>query len=108
MFLIEGLADKLQQNFDVEKAVGLSVVVQFEITDAGNSYLIIDDGRCQFCGGDNARADVVISMDIETLYNIIEGRISGMQGFMFGKVSAVGDQRLAAKLDSFFIKKQYS
>lgn len=108
MFPIEGLADKLQQNFDVAKAAGLSVVVQFEITDAGNSYLIIDKGCCQFCDGDSEHADVAISMDIETLYNIIEGRISGMQGFMFGKVSAVGDQHLAAKLDSFFIKKQYS
>jgi len=103
----QGLISKLQQNFDVAKAEGLTAIVQFEITDAGNSHMVVDNGQCQFFSGDHDTPNTIISMDTDTLYSIIEGRISGMQGFMFGKVKASGDQRLAAKLDSFFKKQNY-
>ena len=108
MLLTEGLAEKLQQNIDVVNTAGLTAVVQFEITDAGNGYLSVDSGRCQFFDGDHVQPDVTIAMNADTLFDIIEGRLSGMQGFMFGRVSAVGDQRLAAKLDRFFKKQKYS
>ncbi|GAA6154358.1 SCP2 sterol-binding domain-containing protein [Pseudoteredinibacter isoporae] len=103
MSRLDGLREKLVENFNPEAATDMSEVVQFDISDAGNYFLVIDNGSCDIQDGEHDSPSVCISMDSETLLDIMAGKFSGMQAFMFGKVKADGDQRLAAMIDSLFV-----
>jgi len=102
----DGLREELIANFNREAAADLTEVVQFEISDAGNYFLVMDKGECHIQGGEHDSPSVCISMDSETLLDILAGKFSGMQAFMFGKVKAEGDQRLAAMIDSLFVPER--
>lgn len=106
MHPLDGLREQLISNFNREAAIDLSGIVQFDISDAGNYYLIIDQGECQIAEGEHDSPSVCISMDSETLLDILAGKFSGMQAFMFGKVMADGDQRLAAMIDGLFVPQR--
>lgn len=106
MHPLDGLRERLISNFNREAAIDLSAVVQFEISDAGNYFLLIDRGECHIEGGEHDSPSVCISMDSETLLDILAGKFSGMQAFMFGKVKADGDQRLAAMIDGLFVPRR--
>ncbi len=108
MHPLDGLREKLFANFNPEAAADLSEVVQFDISDAGNYFLVIDYGKCDIQDGEHDSPSVCISMDSETLLDIMAGKFSGMQAFMFGKVKADGDQRLAAMIDSLFVHQRTS
>lgn len=103
MHPLQSHRERILANFNREAAADLSEIVQFEISDAGNYYLIIEAGECHVHEGEHASPSVAISMDSETLLDIMAGKFSGMQAFLFGKVHAVGDQKLAAMIDSLFV-----
>ncbi|MCV6613715.1 MAG: SCP2 sterol-binding domain-containing protein [Cellvibrionaceae bacterium] len=105
MHKLAGLHDHLIENFNREAAAGMSEVVQLDISDAGNYYLIIDDGNCHLYEGEHNTPSVTISMDSDTVQDILAGKFSGMQAFLFGKVKAAGDQKLAAMVDSLFVEQ---
>lgn len=100
---LSSLQNKFGGVFYPQSAQGMSDIVQFFIADAGNFFLTIDDGACKIHHGESDDPSVSISMDTETLLDISSGKYSGMQAFLFGKVTATGDQRLAAKMDSLFV-----
>ncbi|MHB0775337.1 SCP2 sterol-binding domain-containing protein [Halomonas sp. WWR20] len=98
----QAVIDKLQSRFDPNAAQGMDEVFQFNLSDAENYYLHINDGNLDVQQGDHDDPSVTLSMDSDTLKGIMDGDIDGMQAFMSGKLKATGNIMLATKLTSLF------
>jgi len=96
------IIETMKSRFDASAASGLDLVFQFNIKDADNHYLIVKDGTCEVHHGDFDEPSVTLIMDSQTFRGITTGEIGGMQAFMFGKLRAEGDMKLAMKLSELF------
>lgn len=102
MTSVADIIETMKSRFDASAASGLDVIFQFAIKDADNHYLIVKDGTCEIQHGDADEPDVTLIMDSKTFKGITTGEIGGMQAFMFGKLRAEGDVKLAMKLNELF------
>ncbi|MDV7212806.1 Putative sterol carrier protein [Azotobacter beijerinckii] len=96
------IIETMKSRFDSSAASGLDLVFQFTIKDADNHYLVVKDGTCEVHHGDADEPNVTLIMDSKTFKGITTGEIGGMQAFMFGKLRAEGDMKLAMKLSELF------
>lgn len=94
--------DSLKSRFDPEAAKGMDDIFQFNISDADDYYLIVQDGSMAVHQGEHDDPSVTLSTDTATLKGVMNGDINGMQAFMSGKLKASGNLMLATKLSSLF------
>ncbi|RUR32536.1 SCP2 sterol-binding domain-containing protein [Vreelandella nanhaiensis] len=94
--------EKLQARFNPDAAKGMDDVFQFHFSDAGDYYLVINDGTLDVQEGEHDDPSVSLSMSTDTLKGIMNGEINGMTAFMTGKLKATGNVMLATKLTSLF------
>ena len=94
--------EKLQARFNPDAAKGMNDVFQFHFSDAGDYYLVINDGTLDVQEGEQDDPSVSLSMSTDTLKGIMNGEINGMTAFMTGKLKATGNVMLATKLTSLF------
>ena len=94
--------DSMVERFDADEADGMEAVFQFELDDADDYHIAINDGACELAEGEHDDATVTLSMDLETLKDIMSGELDGMAAFMQGKIRADGDIMLATKLNQIF------
>jgi putative sterol carrier protein len=88
--------------FDADEADDMEAVFQFDLDDADNYHLIIADGKCAMVEGENDDPTVTLSMDLDTLKEVMSGELDGMAAFMQGKIRAEGDIMLSTKLTQIF------
>lgn len=98
----EELIDKLKDHFDAQAAQGMHAIYQFDITDSGNHYLVIDDGTLEVHEGDHHAPSITLSADKQTFKGVMSGDISGMAAFMSGRLKASGNVMLATQLSKLF------
>jgi putative sterol carrier protein len=96
------LFNALNDRFDAQAASGVDAVFQFNVTDADNHYVAISDGACEVGHGDHDDPSVTLTMDSETLQDVMNGEADGMQAFMMGQIKADGDIMLATRLTALF------
>jgi len=94
--------EAMVERFDSEEADGMEAVFQFEIDDSDHFHLVIEDDKCALQEGEHDDATVTLSMDLDTLKNVMSGELDGMDAFMQGKIRADGDIMLATKLTQIF------
>lgn len=94
--------DSMIERFDAEEADDMEAVFQFELDDADDYHIAINEGACELAAGEHDDATVTLSMDLETLKDIMSGELDGMAAFMQGKIRADGDIMLATKLNQIF------
>ncbi|EAQ67271.1 hypothetical protein MED121_15129 [Marinomonas sp. MED121] len=94
--------DSMVERFDAEEADDMEAVFQFELDDADDYHIAINEGACTLAEGEHDDATVTLSMDLETLKDIMSGELDGMAAFMQGKIKADGDIMLATKLNQIF------
>jgi len=96
------LLDAMLARFDGAAAGDLEAVFQYHIAEGGDYYLQVADQQCQLCDGEHAEPSVSLSLDQQTLSEILSGATDGMQAFMAGRVKADGNIMLATRLADLF------
>jgi putative sterol carrier protein len=99
---INALFSKMEQQFDATAAAGVDAVFQYRLDDGGPWYVAVADGRCTVTEGESDAPTVTLSMDSQTLGEIMSGELDGMSAFMGGRVRADGDIMIATQLASLF------
>ena len=88
--------------FDADEADDMEAVFQFDLDDADSYHLSINDGKCEMGEGEHDDPTVTLSMELDTLTDVMSGELDGMAAFMQGKIRADGDIMLATKLTQIF------
>ena len=86
---------------EADAAAGVDEIFQFDIDDEYWHTVIADDA-CQIVEGEHDDPSVTLSMDAETLQEVMSGETDGMQAFMAGRIKATGNMMLATQLTSLF------
>ena len=90
----------LPENFDGNKAAGLTAVVQFKISgdNGGEWFIIIKDGKLQAKKGTTDTPNITLTMKDVDYVSLVNGKLSGQKAFMTGKLKFKGDMGLGMKL----------
>lgn len=99
---IQTIQQQLKEKFNSEAAMDVSEIFQFEVKDAENFYIKINNGECEVNNGSISTADITMALEEKTLESIVSGEIDGMQAFMAGKLKIQGNMLLAMRLQEFF------
>lgn len=89
------------ERFDADAAAGVDEVFQYDIDDE-YWHAIVSDGNCEIVEGEHDDPSVTLSMDADTLKEVMSGETDGMQAFMMGRIKATGNMMLAPQLASIF------
>ncbi|MCS5559858.1 MAG: SCP2 sterol-binding domain-containing protein [Oceanospirillaceae bacterium] len=93
---------KMQSAFVADEADGLQATFQFCIADDDDFYVTIDDAGCAASLGNHDDPEITMSMDSDTLTEIVNGELDGMAAFMGGRLQAEGDVMLGTRLSQLF------
>ncbi|MGH1373466.1 MAG: SCP2 sterol-binding domain-containing protein [Cellvibrionaceae bacterium] len=91
-----------RDRFDSEAVVGFEACIQFSIPDAGDCYLVIRDSKCALHDGVSDQPTATLTMDLQTLLDVLNGKVNGMQAFMFGRIKAQGNLSHATRVSELF------
>ncbi len=94
--------ESMLARFDADEADDMEAVFQFDLEDDSNYHLSISEGKCAMAEGEHDDPTVTLSMDLDTLKDVMSGELDGMAAFMQGKIRADGDIMLATKLTQIF------
>tara|TARA_B110000503_G_scaffold21793_2_gene33397 strand:+ start:1710 stop:2027 length:318 start_codon:yes stop_codon:yes gene_type:complete len=96
------IMQQMQSAFVADEAEGLHATFQFCIADDEDFYITIDDANCAATIGNHEDPEITMSMDAETLNEIVLGELDGMAAFMSGRLQAEGDVMLGTRLSQLF------
>ena len=96
------LLDAMVGRFNAEAAGDLDAVFQYQLEGDDAYYVTIADGSCSLSAGEHDDPSATLSMDDETLQELLSGETDGMQAFMAGKLQVTGDMMLATRLTALF------
>ena len=87
-----------------EKAEGLNVVIQFDLSgdNGGLFWLNVADGQCEAGEGQSEDPKMTLRSTADDYYAVVTGSMNAMQAFMSGKIKIEGDMSLAMKMQSMF------
>jgi len=88
-----------------ERAKGVDTVFELDLAGPGGGRFTIHvlDGRCNISVGPGVRpADVVYSMDASTWREMAEGRATGDEALLLGRLHLTGDPTLARRFNDYF------
>jgi putative sterol carrier protein len=96
--------NEMPSSFDAEKAAGLDVTVQFDLSgdDGGQWYVVIANGTCSVEQGAAASPKATIRMDASDYVDMSTGKLNPMAAFMSGKVKVEGDLNTVMKFQQLF------
>ena len=92
---------QMEERFDADAASGVDEIFQFDIDDE-YWHAIVSDGNCEIIESEHDDPSVTLSMDAETLQEVMSGETDGMQAFMAGRIKATGNMMLATQLTNLF------
>lgn len=99
---LHAIFSAMEQRFSSTAAGDLSAVFQYQISDAEPWNVTVDNGICKVEQGEHSDPTVTLTMDSQTLEEVMNGETDGMQAFMTGRIQADGDIMLATRLSSIF------
>lgn len=92
--------------FAPEKTKGVDAVYEFDLRGPGGGLftVAIQDGECRISlGRAKSKPDVIYEMDASTWVAMSEGRATGDEAVLLGKLRIRGDVELGRKFNDFFL-----
>lgn len=95
---------EMPNRLNVEKAKGLDVTVQFDLSGEGGGqwYVQIKDGAANTHQGTADKPAATIKMDAQDYADLTTGKLNPMTAFMAGKVKVDGDLNTVMKFQTLF------
>ena len=100
---IEGMT--LSLNPDEAKDLNATILFNISGESAGDYYLSIADGKCDFSAGVVADPTLIINAPADVWLKIARKEMNGAMALMTGKYKASGKMGLLMKMDKFFSRK---
>jgi putative sterol carrier protein len=90
----------LPDRFKPEKAAGINVIAQLNVTgpEGGNWIVSIKDQKLQVTEGTHATPTLTLKMNENDFMDLVNGKLSAEKAFFTGKVHFKGDIGVALKL----------
>ncbi len=101
---VQSVFDGLPKAFQVEKAAGVDVVFQFQISGPGGGewYASVKDVACTVRRGKHEKPTTTIKMQDGDFLNLMSGKLPAMQAFTGGKLKIEGDLMKSQLIDKLF------
>ncbi len=95
---------RIPQAFQTEKAAGVDVVFQFEISgpEGGSWYVTVKDGSCEVAEGTHMSPTSTIQMADQDFVKLISGELNAMAAFTSGKLKIQGDLMKSQLIEKLF------
>jgi len=101
---VKGVFDRMTEAFQPEKAVGVDVVFQYQISGPGGGewYVAVKDGKCQAAQGTHEKPTTTIIMSEEDFLALIMKKLNAMQAYTSGKLKIQGDLMKSQLIEKLF------
>ena len=94
----------LPKAFRADKAAGVDVVFQFDISGGGGGswHVTIKDGTCEVAEGSAGSPTTTIKMADDDFVKLITGELNAMSAFTSGKLKIEGDLMKSQLIEKLF------
>jgi 3-hydroxy-3-methylglutaryl CoA synthase/NAD(P)-dependent dehydrogenase (short-subunit alcohol dehydrogenase family) len=101
---VQGIFDKMSQNFNPDAAAGVEVVFQFNISGKGGGdwNCVVKDGTCTIDSGIHEKPVCTLKMEDSDFLAMMGGSLPAMQAFTSGKLKIEGDVMKSQLLEKLF------
>ncbi|MFH0845337.1 MAG: SDR family NAD(P)-dependent oxidoreductase [Pseudomonadota bacterium] len=101
---VAGIFEGIPNAFQADKAAGVNVVFQFDISGGGGGswYVTIKDSNCDVSEGSHGSPTTAIKMGDEDFVNLITGKLNAMSAFTGGKLKIEGDLMKSQLIEKLF------
>jgi putative sterol carrier protein len=101
---MEALFSGMIERFNPRAAEGITAVLQFSLTgtQSGEFFIEIKNSTATLVHSVDRSPELLVEIDSEDWVAVVEGRLSGTQAYMSGKMKVKGDMNLLLVLDQLF------
>ncbi len=101
---VKGIFEKIPDVFQADKAAGVDVVFQFEISGpkGGAWYVAVKEGACEVTEGAHKSPTTTIKMGDDDFVKLISGELNAMSAFTTGKLKVEGDLMKSQLIEKLF------
>ena len=98
--------DGMRESFRAEKAKGVQVRYQFDLSGpaGGQWWIDVQDGKFKMGKGTIGNPGVTLSASDQDWVALSNGKLKGWWAYLTGRLKIRGDQSLARKLDEIFLE----
>jgi len=101
---VAGIFEGIPKAFQADKAAGVDVVFQFDISGGGGGswHVTVKDGTCEVGEGSHGSPTTTIKMADDDFVNLITGKLNAMSAFTGGKLRIEGDLMKSQLIEKLF------
>jgi len=101
---VKAVFDRIAEAFQPEKAAGVDVVFQYQITGPGGGdwHVTVKDGKCQVGSGTHEKPTTTIIMSDEDFLALMTKKLNAMQAYTSGKLKIQGDLMKSQLIEKLF------
>jgi len=104
LLTVAGIFEGIPKAFQADKAAGVDVVFQFDISGPGGGswHVIVKNGTCEVAAGAHGSPTTTIKMADDDFVNLITGKLNAMSAFTGGKLRIEGDLMKSQLIEKLF------
>lgn len=101
---VRAVFDRITEAFQPDKAAGVDVVFQFNISGPGGGdwYVIVKDGACKAAEGAHPKPTTTIIMSDRDFLSLILGQLNAMVAYTSGRLKIQGDLLKSQLIEKLF------
>ncbi len=101
---VAGVFENIPGAFQPDKAAGVDVVFQFDISGSGGGSwcITVKDGNCEVTEGSHGSPTTTIKMGDDDFVKLMSGELNAMSAFTSGKLKVEGDLMKSQLIEKLF------